>query len=1252
MIRENATILQKRTNYKDRKKNFKKSNPKSDKKEVRKELKDKGKGRAKGMSDEETLARNLVNFDEGVFGRLDRVEEVYDMDQYREGGSGSGHLNFDYIGSEDEEVYQMALKRAEDTAVIEPQEHDANPIFKDYAIKRGEVFQYHPSSPILRAMGVSDEVLSSDSPSFIEMDLFELQRKENNFKEILRTLVSSTRHHLLINWTNDASVISKLSQYMYLCWRYEFTPHIRAGVYHNPVIPNVLGPPLEYITISGITDEKSIKLFTRAAELPGRRLLRYQDPEQKKNRHAYFFDIKVLSRFHGDSAETRATGALLGSRQVLAVKGMLHSFGNGLFHAEISSIFLLMDRDGDRSSAMIFIQLSPKTPHALPSMNLPAESDLDKQPPGVDPRLLITSRGSYPREHPLGLEFSSDEVEPSYFEASAEYMLESGHSLKFQLYFSGLESHLVLGGLEQLGESLEDSDVITVGSILYSAWIREAGLKPILRVTFIELSETMSSLVLKILSQGNEQAGTIFLDSRVSPDDFAFVAKIFRETPSREWKIIQALLWRNGESFGAYQVVQLSIGANDGQTPFLVVGIEIDRDFSSGSEGLFGDPDNSILVALRAGTRLKAEMEVLEPRFLDDEIGVLKEFKNPGGVDSRLKQSDNRAGDRDIEFSKFVIDKYNFSPMKPLDCKSMQGPPLIQRIISWSQQLDNPKTSSSNHESPLQSHWRRKISTAFMGNQKKRLCAFSLSGDSYMPQGYQDPEVFDFAISHDVGHIILQSRFGDTANLFEFADAVWALWISVDTATEQHPNIYTERLKDGRTGLRFVTILHPSDHTIHILQRIYSDLQLSWDNPFIFPNQDTAFGLLPDFSTTDDNVARRILLLINGLREVYAIEDLLRRTFEEPYSVMNYRRRVNAVLVRWNGDIPQLVIALGHFTFDKPRYFKEPVASNFKALSYIRQRKDLEEFTTTGCEIAWSSVSSYMFDLSDYTPDANPVGLDSPGAPESRFEEYTVARVSGGFELVGCPQDIRSFLHNIAWDTSESNFRKQISPQETLGLQRLVTEEISEEDREAYLAGEIGPKVYQSYEYQRRYHPSRYVFMVRGSPFHLIVGVANDGQTGLPDEGLPLSTRIERLSRAYYDLFVRTVDLVAEPGVETRWVSMRAHDLSFETSQTIRTLFGIMSHAISGWSGFDISFMRGPQPSLKDVEEVQIGKTLLGLAEIGALGRMLSDHQRVMNNLQIARIIIQRTPDGEGVPDNSFQILVMLRPQTFIGREQ
>ncbi|KAF3316010.1 hypothetical protein TWF173_002790 [Orbilia oligospora] len=1185
------------------------------------------------MADENAFSQKLVQLDSNKFARLH--EEEYDWSgafEESESDSESNSLDFDYSGSEDDEIYQIAIKRARKNLVPETSKNqkvdgdlkvdeDPNKSVSAVVIDRKEALHYHPASPILKAMGLPDEVFSPESPSFAQMDLNVDTGGQS--LEFLRSLwASSTQKHIVIDWHPQKQIVEDLPKLLYLVWRLETYPGIQVGQYraiHVPWEPTV---PLEYITINRIADAKSLTILTRAAELPGRRLKNYHDPMQKKNRHGYFFDSKVLSQYHKDSPERKSINALLGSEPILAIRKMLQTFRRGLSEAEISSIFLWIDYNEDDSSAMIILQLSHKASEPGDSLG---SFSLDKQPPGIDPHLIITSRGENPVHHPLSP--PSYEIEPSYFEASAQYRIHSGRSLDFYFYYSRFEGHFVLGGLGQLGETLDDSDAARAGSILYSAWIREAGLKPILSVTFIDLSNAATSLVASI---------------------HGVQAQKLAETQCREAKLVQALLGMSGENFGQFQLVRLTVGIDEENKASLTLTVEYNQYFQSDGQGLFGDTDNALLVALRRGTHMKAEMEVLEPRFLDEEGAMRGEVDSlPSG---RVKQSEYREGDKTISFSRAIIGQYNFVPNKPLDCRSERKPPLLKDIVSWNNELENHAHPEHGAYDDVQSQWRRKVAAAF--DEKELFCTFTLS-PKYLEHGSQDnqnQENLEFGISQGPGYIVLRSKFGGNMDGPGFGSAVWALWVTVDTATELHPNVYLQRVPNGQTGLRYVVILQPSDETINILQTIYLNLGLNKESIIIFPSKDTAFNLLPDISTIEDNVRRRVLLTIYGLREVHAIDELFSKTFQEPYSILNYRRRVNAVLVKWYGEMPQLVIMLGHFTFDNPKVFSGLFKDNFKLLSPMRQRKDLEEFTTAGCEIAWSSISSYMFDVSDYGPLADPVDNGS-AAPENKPLEYAFANTG---TILGCPQDIQGFIQSIPWRESESNIRKRITAQEVADLSQLATDEINEEEKQAHLKGEIGPKIYKSFEYTRQYHPARYVFTVRaGPPYHLIVAVANDGQAGFSAEvGLPRSTRIERLSRAYYDLFVRTMDLVRSPGSETRWISMRAHELSFETSSTIQNLYNMASRLVPNWQGFDVSFTAGPRPTPQDNEEIQVGKTLLGLVEIGALGRMLSDYSRVMQNLKIARIIIRTAPNSEGVPDSSFQVLIMLRPLVFLGRPQ
>ncbi|KAK6357193.1 hypothetical protein TWF718_001517 [Orbilia javanica] len=1124
------TAIEKRARYKDAKKNS--QNPSTTKstgtkvnKGFREELKKnkdggKGKGKEKVKEwNEEELVGHLLDLDSDRFANLTTNSEYDEADEYEEYPE-SDYSDFDYLGLEDEDVYQRAIDRASKNIFPEGDEDlgIGRDLENNMFLDRGQPIN-HPVAPVLQAMGLPDKVFSTSSPSFAKIDI-KLTTGQGLSGPLRQIWASPSPRHLLTNWDERKPLVDMFPIHMYAAWRLGSIPSAASGLHRLSAIPSQPAAPLEYITIQEIKDAESMTILTRAAELPGRRLTNYRDPMQKENRHAYLFDPKVLSQYQKDSPEGKTIAALLGSQQILSVNRMLKTFPNGLSKAEISSIFLWIDFNNEGSSAMILIELSHKASEAPSTpLRLLGNFKFDSQPPGVDPRLIVTSLRKDPIYHPI--EGLITENEPSYFEIKAQYMLESDQSLNFHFYYSRIQNHFIIDDLGQLGETLEESDARKVGSILYSAWIHEAGLKPISSVTLLDLSDTVRSLI-------ENTAGTLgglILDSRANPEELSVVLQKLGDSQSREAKILQALLGLSGEAFGPFSVAQLAIGIDEEKRALLSLSVNYDQNFQSDSQGIFGDADNFLLMALRRGTRMKSEMEILEPTFLDDELGINLELE-----DLKLEdQSVYLDGDRGVSFTQKVFSKYKSVPRKPLDCKSQKRPPLFRELESWGQKLKDPKDPESTSYDNLQKEIGQGIAAAF--SNRNQFCTFTLmlkrNGDRMQDEWaplYEDKDAFQFGILNEPGIVVLRSKFSRETDLVDVGDAIWGLWMMVDTATKIHPNEFEKNVKDGKIGLRFVTILQPSDETTESLRKIYRDGRLNMEEVIVFPNQGTALILPPDITTTSENIARRVLLAINGLPEVYAIEDLCRRKFSHPYSILNYRTRVNAVLVKWDGNIPQLVIVLGHFTFKNSRNFEGLTESAFKVVTSLRQRKDLLELTKSGCEIAWSSISSYMFNVLDYTPDGTPPDADSHDPQKHRSLEYSVANI-GSF--LSCPNDIREFLHKIPWQPSapESNgASKEITQQEVADLQRLVTEEVTVEDQQAYLKGEIGPKLYKSYQYTRQYHPARYIFHVRGSPYHLIVIVVNDGQSGSSVEaGLPQSTRIERLSRAYYDLFVRTV---------------------------------------------------------------------------------------------------------------------------------
>ncbi|KAK6363131.1 hypothetical protein TWF730_000580 [Orbilia blumenaviensis] len=1251
--------LQRRTNYKIRAKSKKYTKGKEAAKDkspkgVRKELKDTKKW--KNGAEEDEIIAQLTQIDPDAAARLTKAADKEDYEWYSRYDDLS-YLEYDYSGSEDEEIYESAIKRAYQR-IVPANTENGDDVYDlpGVIVHRDKLASHHPDLHTLKAMQLNEKIFSPAWPTFIKLDLIGTQDDESIS---LKTWASSSQRHLVVDWPpwfDDETKRENLYRWMYLSWRCGSYPGKfpgdLVGDYQVDQVPSSPGAPLDYITIQNIADRKSMVILSQVAKLPGHRSTSYRDPNGKKTRNAYFFDSKILGQYHEDSPERTTVDAFLGSQVVGVVRTMLETFPDGLNKAAISSFILVIDYDANQPSATILIRLS--LPESTSDPHSMGDFVLDTQSPGVDPRLIVVSQGSDLLDHPVDAEGSPFNTGPSYVDMFAKYQLELGGHVEFDFLYSTLENHIVLVNSEFVGEPDRDASAIKIGSILYSAWIREAGLRPISGITFLSISQETHDLVINELkierSQGRNDE-VIVLDLQNNPERLQALSIKLEQTESREREVLQALLGKSQEAFGPFRLIQMVFGVYSIRRPFLALTVEYSHDLlESDKAKWFGDPGNPVLGALRMGTRLKAEMEFLEPRFLEDEIGLIEEMKDPDPE----AQLYHRNGDFAVlQTHKPIVFRYNFKPEKYTDCKIAKRPLLINEIVSWNEMLENskgdPPGDLGQPENTLQSSWRRRIAVDFSGQES--YCSFSLSlaAPEQQERAHDYNFAADFAISHEAGNVVLQQKLKAATSLRDFEDAIWSLWMAIDANTKLHPQDYINNVKGGAIGLRYVTILKPSDQTTHILRSIYSTFTLPTNRVIIFPYQDSAFHLLPDYSTTQDNNWRRILLTINGLSEVYAVENLCRRMFEEAYSFLNSRRRVNAVLVRWNENQPQLVIALGHFTFNSPRIFEGMMVSTFKGLASIRQRKDLKDVTIAGCEVAWSSVSSYMFELNNFTPDAQPTPqtVDTQGNPPWEYEISQEPRF-----ILSCPLDVKNFLTSVPWKI-DGETRKRIRPEEADDLRLLASEEASEDDKRTLGSwqGEMPPQVYREYTYKRRYHPSEYKFVVRGSPYHLLVHIGNDGQSGL--SGISRATRIERLSRAYYDLFVRTNDLVRSATSESRWVSMRTHDISFETSSIIRNLWNMMSLAVPSWSGFDVSFMRGSdiEPTLTDIEEIEIGKTLLGLIEIGALGRMLSDHAIVMQNLKISRIIIQSAPDAEGVPDASFQILVLLRPQLFLARE-
>ncbi|EWC44520.1 hypothetical protein DRE_06692 [Drechslerella stenobrocha 248] len=1170
------------------------------------------------IAKERELIKNLLEINpEAHFGDSESDEYEHFNEEYEE----EDFLEtFTELGSEDEELYDAAIRRARSNQLFpETEGHVGQPYgFAGILIRQDSTVGHHPASFALQSLGIPAKVYSTGSPSFRVVDII----KKDDGRLLLRSMISLPHKHLVVFGGKSDQTTTNLAYWLSVCWRSGPLSAGRqeGGVYPLGAIPQTPSESLEWVTIH-VGSKKTMTVLNRVAELPGTRLINYQDP-QKKTGSGYHLDFGLLGQQHEDSEEAKALDALLGSSELNSIRHMLQRDPFEQYRTEIVSVSFLIDHDAKNPIATVLLQLLPQGPGPVsPPDQLMDTLVLDRQPPGIDPRLVITEHDLDPSYHPLAELSASSEA--SYFLVSGVYYSEEQQQ-SFQFWYSRLEKQLVVSGLNQISESEEPPHLgENLGHILNLAWTRQAGLIPILRITFMGVSAALQAFIKKEVElRQNGGPPVVGFDRESDPASLQAIAEKLQASGCREVKELLVLSTKGAENFGQFELSALHMGLHEVQGPFLYVALSYSHGAYSdvGYEKLYGLTEVPALTALRRGIRLKAEMEYLEPTYREDAAGYHHDLQNPGDqVD--YQATDLAIGGRYIE--RFIFDS--------AAGRLAEMPDLIQTIVSWGTKYEG------GQEDEVQAKWRARM-TISLGGLGRHYSRYVLSVRPDDPEIGQDARSFELVVSQKAGNVVVTTKFPDFTDesdtnptARDLGDAIWALWLKVDTSPSSrlYTGDYREMVKNRFTGLRFITILSPSDQTIVVLQAIYEHFGLNPEEIFIWAHKETGFDFPSANPTRRASLVQRVLLTLNGLPEVSTIEELCIRNFYRPFSALNYRRRVGAILVKWDGNVPQLVIGLGDFLFDA----KVDDISEFKTLPYLRQRSDVAELTEAGSEIAWASTSSYLFELSDMVPE------------RGKGEDWEYNAEDKGFAMIGCPADIKGFLHGLPFVSP--SVRKSLTQQEASEITQLVTEEIVRPGQQGSMTGDPFFQSYRHYTYQRRYVPSQYEFLVRTWPYHIIIGTLGDGQAGPPVARR--SARIDQLSRVYYDIFLRTTNF--EEGVDpgTRWVSMRAHELSFATESLIRNIWNLMTFRIPGWSGFDVSFAGAPNndPSSEDREEVFIGKVLLGLVEIGALGRMLADHAKSMRNLKISRIFINTAPDASGQADKSFQIFVMLRPEVY-----
>ncbi|KAK6332372.1 hypothetical protein TWF696_003090 [Orbilia brochopaga] len=1158
----------------------------------------------------------------------------------------SSYEELDDNGEEDEDLYVAAIIRARVGLAEGAPQHTDRSFDREYqnlVIQQDENLVIHPLSAIWTALGVPTKNFSPGLHVWRRTGIHSADGQTlQSTGYLMQTEVAQAEGHIAVAHGGAEWAPMTLARNIYLCWRAGALPHRPASglgsvwTYRPNQIPAFPKITLEYITFYDITDLKTLSLLNRVSELPGHRIQNYQDPNLNPNVNAYYFNIDLLNKNHETSRERWYTDLLLGSTEATAVRMMLQYFPQGLAGATIQFIAFVLDHDtaAKAPSATIIIGLRPQS--SMPNFLEIPGLERPRWPRSNDPRLIVSEHrgGKFDIEqHPLRPKsrpggWGSNAA--SYIRVSIGYLVDSGTNfLEIGLSYSKLERHLIVHNIQQLTPAVlaqvaSLSTSSPLAKILLSAWFHLAGVAPLEAITFLDMAGPAAALITQgIIGTKPGAVSVIDILTEEGSRQLETIGSQLAATQSLEVITLKEMLDDGAHIFGEYQLVRLLFEQHRTHGTCLVVYVvyALSKSVARERQSLGQSTRDPVEQALERGIHMRTWMETLEIRFLEDKAGF----------ESQLRQFDPMERqefiDTDKTFAEKHIKQFSFQPpLSKKPCNVVDAPDFIKEIQNWADDSDPSSSRNGGDEHDrssaldldrMQSRWREKIGFDFTNNGELTMCEYNLTK---LPS--KNPKIPDFSLTIDQarGHIAVNTKLADweydmgATEFARLADAIWALWIGAyDPMSFGLDSL--EATRAGHTGLRYVTILQPSNQTKLVLKRLYDHYKLSTDKILIFADTESGFTLVSDRPRRKESIYRRLLLTLHGLTEVYIIDYLCRMTFGEPYSVLNYRRRVGAILIRWKKDLPELFIGLGDYTFENNARDDR----DFKAVKAIRGSGSLLQSTMTGLAIAWSSASQHEHEI--------PQPAAAQGEPEFEFQAAN--------SLEGSPPEIQNFIQSRPWsDNDDPADPKYLTRREQLDIHQLV-----------HVSRSVMGSLF--YSYSHRYSTSIYEFNVLQSPYQVIVKIRNDGEDGRPSD--PSWVGIERLSRAYYDLFMKTLQQRVTDDSETCWISMQGYQISLRTSSDIRRLWQLLSIRIPGFTSIDVSFEAMLNPTSEYKENIQIGKTLLGLVEIAALGRMLFDHALSMRDLKIARILIDKAqgPEDQGAAHSDFQILVMLRPQKY-----
>ncbi|KAF3926112.1 hypothetical protein ABW21_db0203045 [Orbilia brochopaga] len=981
---------------------------------------------------------------------------------------------------QDEELWTVAMERARSQAV-RMSDGSAEKLQADLRLTFPDAQMHpHPIQAILKALELRDPDFHPEQKTIREVRMGSALRDQL----ILSVGVSEPQKHLVVPYHPRIWDPRQLERYLYMCWRVVGLSSIAAsaaGALYSDVagsLPQAPGSLLRYISFIYITDQKTVALLNRLAVYGGGRLKNYKDPEKNSQRTAFSFNFDLLLKHDEDSAQRRTANGVLGLTEVFAVKLMLAAHFDGLHWSTIRNVYVVLDYGAKPPCAHILIELEshdrsvPKPAYLqdqnlltyeLDSMDLRAASDFD-------PRLASKRKDDPEYAHPLDID-TGEEVpapEQTYYSTEMAYWLGRQKGLQVNVLSSIENEHLiVVGPLTHW----EPQYWPLLAHVLIEGWVDEFGHKAVHAITFLTVTPACASYAHSKIADASDGKYSVRWETDPAAFDATLNELLVLENQTIEMHTLFRLI--HAGFFARQTLSEIQMIRNPQYDYSIVVIMTRNWPWQPRRDDSVPPGNDATQEALQRGIDMGSQLEQGEFSYLEDMPATEIALK---GINENLRvtflDADIAIARRNGDFNMFqeLSDpNFNFNGQThPFNDPSG----LLDQLTTWA---GTPDPSLD----PMERYWQGRFEAEFTqaNNQNSyRSIALTYTGaydkETDAPSedvGMTDDappslnaRIFKLAVSQLVGNVIVETKFpelddmqdhyegdDDVDNMYEgliwpdLSAAVWSIWLSADKAAPPNPQLKSLAQK-GFAGLRYVTILRPSDETIQILQDIYSRNNFDKSRIRCFPHRNSGFDPIADAPSENESLRRRLALTLSGLVESLAIDGRCEKNIKSSYSVLNYKKRIGAVIVRWDNDQPQLVLALtttsilpetqaladsvpwaSNFAFFLDRNVRT-VAPSFGMLRSFRQRPEFSGIFQAGSLIALAN--SFIPDLARL--------VEGPyGEITDDFEG------TRGDDLETCPEEIRGFFADYPWKTFLDNPRKAFTKQDQVDTTRLGSQQ-------------------------------------------------------------------------------------------------------------------------------------------------------------------------------------------------------------------